>query len=115
MAAAALEQAGMRIVARNWRTPEAELDLIALSADGTCVFCEVRARTGEESGDPLETIDARKRARVVRAARIFLASDDAPPVLAAARAYRFDAVGVTFYTDGRTPRLVHIPAAFEIQ
>jgi len=115
MAAAALEQSGMRIVARNWRTPEAELDLIALAADGTCVFCEVRSRTGEASGDPLETIDARKRARVIRAARLFLASADAPPIIVGATAYRFDAVGVTFFADGRPPRLVHVPAAFEVE
>ena len=101
----------MRIVARNWRTSEAELDLVALTPDGTCVFCEVRSRTGEASGDPLETVDGRKQARVIRGARLFLSSEAA--LFTAATAYRFDVVGVTFYEDGRPPRLVHIASAFE--
>lgn len=98
----------MRIVARNWRRPDGELDLVAVDAAGTCVFCEVRSRTGELSGDPLETVNARKQARVIRAARNYLTEE---PV--AATAFRFDVVAVTFFQDGRAPRLVHIPSAFE--
>jgi putative endonuclease len=110
LAAAALERAGMQIIARNWRRPEAELDLVALDNDGTCVFCEVRSRTGQSTGDPLETIDLRKQARVIRAARFYLANTDAP---ARTTGYRFDVVGVTFFEDGSVPHLVHIRAAFE--
>ena len=107
LAAAALEQAGLHIVERNWRRPEGELDLIALAADGTCVFVEVRSRTGTASGDPLETITPRKQAQIIRAARLYL--DEAKPN---APAYRFDVVAVTFEGDA-APSLVHIPAAFE--
>lgn len=110
LAAHLIERIGMRIVARNWRRPEGELDLIAVDQDGTVVFCEVRSRTGELSGDPLESVDARKQARVIRAARLYLSVAD-PPI--AATAYRFDVVAVTFFVDRREPRLVHIPAAFE--
>lgn len=99
----------MRVIARNWRTPEAELDLVALTPDGTCVFCEVRSRTGEATGDPLDTIGARKRARVIRGARHYLASGASPP----ATAYRFDVVGVTFFEDDHPPRITHIPSAFD--
>ncbi len=98
----------MRIIARNWRRPEGELDLVALDPDGTCVFCEVRSRTGERTGDPLESVDSRKRARVIRAARYYLACEST-----AATGYRFDVVAVTFFDDQREPRIVHIPAAFE--
>ena len=49
LAAAELERLGLRIVARNWRRPEGELDIVA-DDDGTCVFVEVRSRTGEEHG-----------------------------------------------------------------
>jgi putative endonuclease len=108
LAAEALERAGLEIVARNWRRPEGELDLVARASDGTCVFCEVRSRTGEATGDPLESIDGRKRARVVRAARLYLNEE---PVNATA--FRFDVVGVTFFPDGSPPRVVHVPAAFE--
>ena len=107
LAAAALERQGFRIIARNWRRPEGELDLVA-DDNGTCVFVEVRSRTGLEQGDPLESITARKRARVIRAARLFLDSEPVP-----ATGYRFDVVGVTFFDDAREPALTHIPNAFE--
>jgi putative endonuclease len=110
LAADHLEAQGLRIVARNWRRPEGELDLIATDAEGTCVFCEVRSRTGESAGDPLETIDGRKRGHVIRAARLFLSESTA---LVGITAYRFDVVGVTFFEDERAPRVVHVPAAFE--
>jgi putative endonuclease len=109
LAAALLERAGFTIVARNWRRPEGELDIVADDA-GTCVFVEVRSRTGEELGHPLEAINPRKRARVIRAARLYL---DETKV--AASAYRFDVVAVTFDPGGQAePVLVHVPDAFEV-
>jgi len=108
LAAALLERSGFQILERNWRRPEGELDLVA-DHDGTRVFVEVRSRTGDESGDPLETLTARKRARVIRAARLYLDSG-APP----AATYRFDVVAVTFSPEGADPVVVHIPAAFDL-
>ena len=107
LAAAFLEEAGLSIVARNWRRPDGELDIVAHDG-GTCVFVEVRSRTGEEHGHALEAITPRKRARVVRAARLYL--DAETP---AADGFRFDVVAVTFWDDGRQPDVVHIPNAFE--
>lgn len=98
----------MRIVVRNWRRPEGELDIVAIDADGACVFCEVRSRTGELAGDPLETVNIRKQQQIIRCARNYLAA--APTV---ATAFRFDVVAVTFFEDGRAPRVVHLPGAFE--
>lgn len=76
---------------------------------GTCVFVEVRSRTGEAFGHPLESVNARKQAQIIRAARLYL---DAEPTPAAT--YRFDVVGVTFFTDGRPPACVHIEDAFRV-
>jgi putative endonuclease len=108
LAAAELQRQGLRIIARNWRRPEGELDLVA-DDHGLCVFVEVRSRTGVEQGDPLESITPRKRAQVIRAARMFIDSETVP-----ATGYRFDVVGVTFFDDGREPVLTHVPAAFEV-
>jgi putative endonuclease len=109
LAATLLEGAGLRVVARNWRRPEGELDLVA-DDGGTCVFVEVRSRTGTELGDPLESITPHKQARVIRAARLYL--DAERP---GASAYRFDVVAVTFDPEGKAPPVVvHLPAAFEV-
>jgi putative endonuclease len=111
LAAAFLEGLGFRIVARNWRQYGAdagELDLVA-DDQATCVFVEVRSRTGEDQGHPLEAITAHKRARVIRAARLYLAAETP-----SAEGYRFDVVAVTFWEDGRPPEIVHIPNAFEL-
>jgi len=111
LAAAFLEAQGFRIVARNWRQYGAEAGELDLVADdqGACVFVEVRSRTGEAQGHPLEAITAHKRARVIRAARLYLAAETP-----SAEAYRFDVVAVTFWQDGRSPEIVHIPNAFEL-
>jgi putative endonuclease len=110
LASELLERRGLRIVARNWRRPEGELDLVA-DDGGTCVFVEVRSRTGEERGHPLESITPQKRARIIRAARLYIDSAEAP-----ASGYRFDVVGVTFPADGDggEPVLVYIPDAFDL-
>jgi putative endonuclease len=108
LAAATLEAAGLRIVARNWRRPEGELDIVA-DDGGTCVFVEVRSRTGVDHGHALETITPHKRAQVIRAARLYLDAE-AP----SASGYRFDVVAVTFWDDARAPDVVHVPNAFEV-
>ncbi len=109
LAAARLAQAGLRIVARNWRRPEGELDIVA-DDGGTCVFVEVRSRTGEQQGHPLESITPHKQARVIRAARLYLDAE-AP----AASGFRFDVVAVTFDPEGRLePVVVYLPNAFEV-
>ena len=99
----------MTVIARNWRRPQGELDIIARTPDGICVFCEVRSRTGEASGDPLETVTPHKQSRVIRAARLYLSEADST----GASGYRFDVVAVTFFPGGDSPRVVHIAGAFE--
>jgi putative endonuclease len=107
LAAEYLQKLGYTILARNWRRPEGELDLV-VGLDGLCVFVEVRSRTGDERGHPLETIDARKRGRVRRAAMMYI--DAERP---SATAFRFDAIGVTFSPIDGPPEIVHIEDAFQ--
>ena len=66
LAAAELERQGMTILARNWRCPTGEIDIVAAElADGrqTLVFCEVKCRTGLGFGAPLEAITYAKPGR----------------------------------------------------
>jgi putative endonuclease len=109
LAACHFEGLGYAIVVRNWRRPEGELDLVA-SKDGVCVFVEVRSRSGTDRGHPLETVDARKRSRVRRAARMYI--DEERPSFAM---FRFDVVGVTFSPDGEPLEVLHIEDAFQTE
>lgn len=71
-AASFLRGHGLRIVARNYRAPGGEIDLIAEDA-GTLAFVEVRLRSGARHGGALESIDRHKRRRILHAARHYLA------------------------------------------
>lgn len=84
-----LEAAGLRLRRANYRCRVGEIDLVMQSRDGEIVFVEVRCRTRGDYGGALASIDARKRRRLVRAARLYIAEQD----LARAPA-RFDVVAV---------------------
>jgi putative endonuclease len=73
-----LRRAGLRILARNWRCRLGEIDLVAEEA-GTLVFAEVRLRRDARFGGAAESITAAKRARIVAAARLYLAGHAAVP------------------------------------
>ncbi len=106
MAVDLLVAQGATVLFRNWRRPQGELDIVARHGD-TCVFVEVRSRTGTERGHALETVTRAKRAQVMRAARLFLAEE-----AMAASNYRFDVVAVTFSADGTALECQHVPNAF---
>lgn len=68
-----LQQQGLKLLARNWRCRGGELDLVM--RDGAeLVFVEVRARSRADFGGALASVDVHKRARLIHAARSFLAS-----------------------------------------
>lgn len=71
-ACAHLTAHGCRIVARNVRYREGELDVIALDG-GVLAFVEVRLRSGARFGGAGASVDAFKRRRLVRAAQHYLA------------------------------------------
>lgn len=90
-----LQQAGLRLLARNVRYRFGELDLV-MADRGTLVFVEVRLRRAGPFGDGALSVDARKRRRIVLAARAWLAGR---PWLGEAPC-RFDVVSVEVRTDG---------------
>lgn len=70
-AAAQLEQAGLQLLARNYRCRSGEIDLVA--ADGNVlVFVEVRYRRRSGYGNAAESIDHRKQKRIIDSAHHFL-------------------------------------------
>lgn len=99
-----LLQEGYSIVTRNHRCAGGEIDLIAWDNAILC-FIEVRARSSDAFGDPLETIDQPKIRRIARAARHYLESyEGAWPEM------RFDALGILLT---QPPSFTLIKAAFE--
>jgi putative endonuclease len=88
LCAAHLRLRGYRVIARRLRTPAGEIDLIARRG-GTLAIVEVKARPDETAA--AEAITARQRARILDAARWFLAGR---PDLAGL-SIRFDAMLVT--------------------
>jgi putative endonuclease len=106
-----LEAAGWWIVARNARSRQGELDIVAF--DGrTLVFLEVKAgRAGSAYGPerPVLSIGPRKQLQVRRLAAAFMATHRDLPRY---DRIRFDAVGVSFDRSGAVVDVEHIRAAF---
>ncbi len=76
-AATWLAARGWRVLARNVRADRVELDVIALRGR-QLAFIEVKTRRSQAAGTPEESVDARKRARLVRGARAWLAAHGQP-------------------------------------
>ena len=58
---------GLTVIDRNWRCPQGEIDLVLRDGDET-VFVEVKTRTSDTFGHPLEAITVAKLARLKRLA-----------------------------------------------
>jgi putative endonuclease len=70
-----LNQAGLRLLERNYRTPGrggGEVDLIMRAADGTLVFVEVRHRSASAFGGAAASVTPVKQRRIIFAARHYL-------------------------------------------
>ncbi len=86
-----LQQRGLRLLERNYRTPGrggGEIDLIMRAPDGTTVFVEVRQRRSASHGGAAASVGAVKQRRIVFAARHYLMHWREPPPC------RFDVVSV---------------------
>jgi putative endonuclease len=116
LAAAHLRRLGFTIVARNVRTREGEIDLIAF--DGvTLIFAEIKSRrvSSHNRGvradqQPLPWLRPRQRARLRRLAVAWLS--EGKHLRPTAHTIRFDAVGVIVDAQGRLLRLDHIEGAW---
>jgi len=100
-AAALLVAKGYRILARRFRTPVGEIDIVARRR-GVLIFVEVKARAS--FADAAEAIGRRQQSRIIAAAELWLAAHPQD----AQRDMRFDVVLVV---PGRMPQ--HLQAAFD--
>jgi putative endonuclease len=102
-----LERSGYRVLARNFRCPYGEVDVVA-EREEVVAFVEVRTRSTAAWGDPSHTVSWAKQRKVTRAALHYLFTHGD---LGRDRMIRFDVVSVV----GRGPNasVEHIPDAFD--
>lgn len=82
------EAHGFTVLARNWRCRQGELDLV-LGRDGLVVFCEVKTRTSDAFGAPMEAVTRAKQVRLRRLAAAWIDQAATRP-----REVRFDVASV---------------------
>src|SRR4051812_45093179 len=100
-----LLDAGLEIVARNWRCAEGEIDIVARERDAL-VICEVKTRSSALFGLPAEAGTRSKADRLRRLAYLWLQEHPAGGV-----EVRFDVVSVMRSAAGAA-QVEHVRAAF---
>jgi len=97
------------IVQRNFRLRNGEIDIIAienpegLAKDKTLVFIEVKTRTTEDFGTPLEAITYFKLKTLIRSAEVYKTSHKNLP-----DAMRIDAIAIIVDQNGELASLEHV-------
>jgi putative endonuclease len=108
LAARFLRSHGFKILYRNFRGRQGgEIDLVCRERD-TLVFVEVKTRTREDFGRPLEAVNPEKQRRISLGGLAWLRLLGDPDIL-----FRFDVVEVVI-AEGTDPRLELIRNAFQL-
>lgn len=109
IAAAFLEERGWEILARNHHCRGGEVDLVA-AKDRTIAFVEVRSRTRDDYGHPVESVSWEKRRRIVRAAVDWARRAG----VMESHFLRFDVIGILSREDDE-PEIRYIEGAFDAE
>jgi putative endonuclease len=99
IAASYLRQQGYTILARNWRCPAGEIDVVAREGE-ILAFVEVRTRRGGRFGTPEESITPAKQAKLVEVAQTYLQEAGLEDV-----AWRIDVVAIEIGGRGEVKRI----------
>jgi putative endonuclease len=102
-----LRKLGYRIIARNYKCPLGELDLVAVDRD-TVVFVEVRSTEQAGTERPAASVDYAKQKRLTSLALHFLQKKRLLDSTA-----RFDMVAVSWPAGCPQPVITHYRDAFE--
>ena len=108
LAARYLRRRGFKILYRNFRGRQGgEIDLVCRDRD-TLVFVEVKTRTREDFGRPLEAVGSQKQRRISLGALAWLRLLGNPDIF-----FRFDIVEVAI-AEGAPPKIELIRNAFQL-
>jgi putative endonuclease len=105
IAASWLTGQGYDVVARNWRRPCGELDLVAVR-DGEIIAFEVKTRRGDTMGAPEEAVTPAKRRKLIATLQTYLMernSEQTP--------HRIDVIAVRLDQAGRWLETIHYQSA----
>jgi putative endonuclease len=100
-----LRKNGYKIIDRNYRTSQGEIDIIARQK-GIVLFVEVRTRSSNQFAEPWETIGHRKQKHLRLAAKMYIQEK----VIFDAE-FRFDVLSITL-SDAVKPEIEWIQGAF---
>ncbi|WP_027178570.1 YraN family protein [Maridesulfovibrio bastinii] len=104
-AAKYLDSHGLKVLDRNWRWRQWELDLVCMDGD-ELVFVEVKSRSGSGMQSGIEALTPAKCKKLVKAASHYLSEKNLWE-----RPCRFDLVAIT--GNSNSMKLEHIKSAFE--
>ncbi|MCO5184911.1 MAG: YraN family protein [Anaerolineae bacterium] len=102
VAATHLEAHGYTIVARNWRCPVGEIDLVAQKG-ALLAFVEVKTRRG---GNPEDQITPRKAQKLLETAQTYLLENNLDDI-----DFSIDVIAVALDRSGKLLRCDHYPNA----
>ena len=105
LAADYLKKRGYKIIQRNFRCREGEIDIIAQKGE-YLVFVEVRTKRNNAFGTPEESVNLSKREKLISLANAYLQAYDKLPDF-----WRIDVVAVELGPNNRVLRLEHIENA----
>jgi len=91
-----LSQQGLKILSRNYKTSQGELDIIAQSRQ-EIIFVEVKTRSSQKFGSPMEAVNRRKQEKLKQVAQTYLTAhrlENYPT--------RFDVVAIEVFSQGET-------------
>ncbi len=75
-AATFYEQKGWKVLERNWRVAEGEIDLIVANNKSELAFVEVKTRSSDVFGSGAEAVDWRKQQTIRKVAAAWMAQSD---------------------------------------
>jgi len=103
-----LKKNGYKILYRNFKgRTGGQIDVVCRDRD-TLVFVEVKTRTREDFGRPLDAVNRKKRDRIARGGLAWLRLLDDPDIL-----FRFDVIEVII-AEGEEPRLELLQNVFSL-
>jgi putative endonuclease len=102
-----IKRLGYKFIAKNYRCPLGEIDLIARDSD-CLVFIEIKTRRGSSIGYAKEAVNKRKMRQISKVALAYMKANNCCDVKA-----RFDVIAINI--KGGMEEIEVIPDAFELE